>query len=306
MLSCDIGGTNTTLGIVEWKKKPIVVFKKKYSTQSIKNISKLVDEFLLSVDDDLIPSQGCFGVAGPITQTKNGTVVTMTNSNLCVREKDLLKTGLRRVSIVNDFVTLGYGVDVLESNQQKVLQKGVTRGTRAVIGVGTGLGMAIVSDRGVLASEGGHMELPPRPGEEGFAKFLRKKMNVNSNEPIEAEYALCGDGVERIYEYLSGEKTSAGNILSGKKAKMREAQQYFLVLLARVCRNLSLCAHSVGGLYIGGGVVLKNTHLFDDNFAKMVTKGNDFGLSKMKISVITSEDTSLLGGAMILKERGRT
>jgi len=73
--------------------------------------------------------------------------------------------------LINDFAVQIYGIPFLKKNQYSTIQKGVhfegaNKDLHAIVGAGTGLGIArgIISENKVkvLASEGGHVEYSPK------------------------------------------------------------------------------------------------------------------------------------------------
>ena len=113
------------------------------------------------------PNNGCIAVAGPVRHGE----ARLTNLPWSLKEKDLCAaTGLKHLELINDFGVLIYGLPFLNDSQQVELQLPQqhlsAQGPIAVLGAGTGLGMArgLPTKDGMVAlpSEGGHREFAPR------------------------------------------------------------------------------------------------------------------------------------------------
>ena len=93
--------------------------------------------------------------------------------------------GIGRVSLINDFAAIGYGVLGLKSADIYTMQAGEVdeKAPIAVIGAGTGLGEAFLINQGsnprIFATEGGHTDFAPRNELEfQLLEYLKKKYNV--------------------------------------------------------------------------------------------------------------------------------
>ncbi len=76
-------------------------------------------------------------------------------------------------------------------------------------------------------------------------------------------------------------------------------RKQFIKFYARCAKNFVLDCLAGGGVIIGGGIAVKNLHLFNDNFIKefMRNETQKAWLKKVPIKVITNYDISLLGAA---------
>ena len=112
---------------------------------------------------------------------------------------------IRQLELDNDFGVLIYGLPHFDETQQVVLQEGeVHDGPIAILGAGTGLGMArgIRTEGGIvaLASEGGHREFAPRTEEEWqLACWLKHDLGVDR---LSVERIVSGTGLGHIATWL--------------------------------------------------------------------------------------------------------
>src|SRR5499427_10641411 len=139
-----------------------------------------------------------------------------------------------------------------------------TRETMAVIGPGTGLGMAgLVRHEGgttIIATEGGHTTLPgTTPREDAVIAYLRRQFGHAS-----AERALSGPGLENLYSAIAAidnapvpRRTAAEitrHALERSCPTCLEAVEMFCAMLGTVAGNLALMLRARGGVYISGGI----------------------------------------------------
>ncbi|MEC7248727.1 MAG: glucokinase, partial [Cyanobacteriota bacterium] len=203
-----------------------------------------------------------------------------------------------RLELVNDFAVLIHGLPHFNEQQQVVLQVGHGRmnpapagddnGAVAILGAGTGLGMArgLPAPGGWLAlpSEGGHREFAPRTSDEwALAQWLRKDLNL---ERLSIERIVSGTGLGHVMHWLLQQDQAAGHPLTdhahawrhipadqagyedlpahtGKAAAAGDpiasaALRIWLGAYGSAAGDLALHELSVGGLWIGGGTAEKN------------------------------------------------
>ena len=117
---------------------------------------------------DKPPAAACLAVAGPVKANK----VRFTNRASWSIDGDEIAAAfqIRTVSLINDFLAMGYGILTLDEEKECVaLQKAekVRSAPIACIGAGTGLGECFLTPDSsgkytCFPSEGGHAEFAPR------------------------------------------------------------------------------------------------------------------------------------------------
>ncbi len=139
--------------------------------------------------------------------------------------------------------------------------------THGVLGAGTGLGAAALVPYGVqgwslLSSEAGHMDMPFHgKEEEEFARFAKQYLQQNR---LSAEDVLCARALSLLYAYEHGEDVEPAQAAASLWGKVQMPRKESLSLrlyarfLGRFCRQWALSTFCTGGLYLGGGVLLKN------------------------------------------------
>ena len=202
ILAGDIGGTKTKLGLFQREGAGLVCAKKKtYRSREYSTIFSILEDFIRA--EDAIEAV-CLGVAGPV----DGGRVNATNLawKFSVGEIASATGAGGRVYLLNDLVALSLGTVGLHPPDIVPLKGGTadSRGVRAVIAAGTGLGQGyLVPSLGrqpfrALASEGGHADFSPRTETEAdLWRHLRKRFGRVSTERV-----VSGGGIIAIYEFL--------------------------------------------------------------------------------------------------------
>ena len=208
-LACDLGGTKVLLGIFENEinnNSPKLIFKKKYISSDWGSFELILEDFIKKECKNIThPSSACFAVAGPLSKN-NAKIV---NLSWNISRNDLQnKFNFKNCELINDFAVQIYGIPFLKKNQYSTIQNGSdSEGTNndlhAIVGAGTGLGIArgIISGEKVkvLASEGGHVEYSPKSKLEWDLKtWLKNYLKV---ERISCERIISGTGLSRIAEW---------------------------------------------------------------------------------------------------------
>jgi len=343
LLAGDIGGTKTILRLVETATdsptsdvKLTAVYENRYASGEYPDLAPIVREFLTAAaaltSDPPQPECACFAIAGPVADN----VSSLTNLSWLL-EGDRLEheLGISRVSLINDFAAVGYGILGMEVEDLHTLQSVPAKADApiAVIGAGTGLGQGflIPHEQGyrVYPSEGGHADFAPRSELEfQLLDYLRDKYKITR---ISAERVVSGQGIVAIYQFLRdrqiasespevGEAIRAWERQTGMKEKTidpgaviaqaavsesdylsERTMQIFLEAYGAEAGNLALKLLPYGGLYIAGGIAAKNLSLmtsgaFMNAFSE---KGRVSGLlEKIPIHIILNPKVGLIGAAL--------
>ena len=323
VLAGDIGGTKTLLRICNiYKDSSEIILEKTYPSNDYADFYKLLDVFLSSTDiPSSHPVRACFAVAGPIV---NGSS-KITNLPWIIDESTLTdKFNFAFSKIVNDFTAIGYGLSQLNSKDITTLQLGQSniRGTKTIIGAGTGLGMCtVVPNNGepiVLPSEIGNTDFAPS---DDFSFELSAHI-LEHKKRIMYEDILSGGGLEYIYTFLQ-HKSKKSDItpidpdtnadlaayigqagLTGEDPVAAQALDYFIKIYAATASNIALITFSVGGLYIAGGIAPKivtklATPTFTNTFLAN-TKMHHI-LKNIPVYTILNPKVGLLGAIEIAK-----
>lgn len=332
LLAGDIGGTKTNLRLVEAAADPSswqTLHEATYPSQNYPDLVPIFGEFMTGRTEK--PEKACFAIAGPVVNNR----VKLTNLSWILDNQRLgTEMGIDRVSLINDFAAIGYGVLGLKSADLYTLQGGELdpEAPIAVIGAGTGLGEAFVIKQGsnhrIFATEGGHADFAPRNELEfQLLKYLREKYNVGR---ISVERVVSGQGIVAIYQFLrdrqmcqespevgdvvrtwereiGGEKTvdpaATIAIAATEKRDMlsERTMQMFIEAYGAEVGNLALKLLPKGGLYIAGGIAAKNHKLLEsEGFMQAFTdKGRVRNLlEKVPMQIILNQQVGLIGAAI--------
>jgi glucokinase len=180
----------------------------------------------------------------------------------------------------------------------------VARGTIALVGAGTGLGVACLAWDGrryrALASEGGHIGFAPR--DDAQLELLRRLRARHGR--VSAERVLCGAGLSAIYEFLDGETLEPAQIsaraLADRSSAAGKALSQFIDCYGAFGGDVALAFLARGGVYICGGIAAKLARRLGegDFIAAFNDKGRHRDLvSSMPVRVVVNEKLGLLGAA---------
>src|SRR5262245_3700703 len=240
VLLADIGGTNSRFALAGSDGRPTRMLI--IENDSVPNLEGAIARYLDQVGAR--PSAAVLAVAAPLESEE----VALTNRAWRFRPGELARRfGFAKLRLVNDFEAIAWALTRLTSDDAHPVGPVITArpGVRAVLGPGTGLGVAaLVPVDGrwhVLASEGGHASFGPRTPEEVeiFAVLMREHGSIS------AETILSGPGLPRLlravdpHSHALTPEAVVANALAGEAAALAAAQ-LFVRLLGRFAGGLAL------------------------------------------------------------------
>ena len=134
-------------------------------------------------------------------------------------------------------------------------------GPIGIIGAGTGLGTAslIRDSHGSwlpLPAEGGHVIFPFIGKEEAaFQDFAARELGLAC---LSGDDVLSGRGLRLLHLFLTGERREAHEIAAEALGSETGTLRWYARFYARACRNWALSTLCTGGLFITGGIALRN------------------------------------------------
>ncbi len=322
LLAGDIGGTHTLLQLFHRQgRQSTVVAELSYRSADYSGLTPMVRQFLGEVGEGDRLQGAAFGVAGPVV----GGHARLTNLGWHLTVEQLAwDLGVPLVRLMNDFVAVGWGVDLLTPEQMVVLQDVPDDpfAPSAIIGAGTGLGecFCVPGDRGptIVASEGAHADFAPRNEREWeLLRFLQQQYDTDH---VSVERVVSGQGIGAIYRFLAQQQPKQVSdtlqhalnsdedlaaavstaALVHQDPLAREAMQLFVDAYAAEAGNMALKLLPYGGIWIAGGIAPKILPLLQtDRFLEVFrAKGR---LSRMMpwfpIRVVLEPRVGLLGAA---------
>lgn len=331
LLIGDIGGTKTLLQIVEFSDSSLkVIRQQRYASAAFNDFESVLNTFLAQTDSDSRHSLrlACFAVAGPIIRQQ----ARVTNLPWRLDALSLAANlGLQQVRLINDFQAIAHGIELLNDDDFVELQAGREdpRGTRVVVGAGTGLGQCIMvrgDDRQTIAiaSEGGHMDFAPvNEMQWGLHEHLKKQFNR-----VTYEHLVSGPGLTRIYAFLHTEgydmpsaqlQTAMQNgdpaeaishfALTDQDKLAAKALEMFISLYGAYAGNLALSCLATGGVFIAGGIAPKMIdRLRQGDFMMAFCDKEPMAdvLKAMPVRVVMNEHAGLLGAARVAADHERS
>ncbi len=197
--------------------------------------------------------------------------IEVTNTGLKLRTDESAQILGSNTWLVNDFYALAHGVPYFQ-HLEKVGGATASDATKALLGPGSGLGMATIVPQDwradtsatqwqVIASEGGHADLAP--GSHLEAELWG--VLVDQHQHVSWETVLCGPGLQNLYaamcvvwgmqpNELSAEQISAQGVDMSDPV-CHQTLETFCALLGAAAGNLAVTVTATGGVYLGGGIL---------------------------------------------------
>ena len=312
IFAADIGGTNSRFARFTLDEKETLVLNgtRWLETRKTTSFSHLLDllnqsGFSLTVDQS---DMAVLAVAGP---TINGVYSNPPNIPWEIDlSTELERFDPRRCFLINDFVAQAYACrsPVIRSARQVISGQIDPGAPLAVIGAGTGLGMAALVPDGhggyvAVPSEGGHCVFPfETQAELEFMQFVMDELNAPY---VETEFVVSGKGLSLVHQYLEGEKLTPAEV-GASVAHDSKTIEWAARFYARACRNYALQVLAGGGVYIAGGVAAKVpfvvTHPeFERQFTRSKTMAGMLG--NIPVYLNTNEESGLWGAAFLAAQK---
>lgn len=338
LLAGDTGGTKTILRLVEVSPSSELntIYEERYPSQDFPDLVPMVKQFITeagkSTTQNVTPEKACFAIAGPVT---NNTAKLTNLAWLLDGERLQEDLDIARVSLINDFAAVGYGILGLKPEDLCTLQVGKPnpKAPIGIIGAGTGLGQGFLIQQGdtyqVFASEGGHSDFAPRTELE--FQLLKYLMDKHDIQRVSVERVVSGLGIVAIYQFLRDRKMQrespdiaqvirsweeqAGKIeksvdpgaaigtaaLERRDRISEETMQIFVDAYGAEAGNLALKLLPYGGLYIAGGIAPKILPLLQEGgfLLNFTQKGRMRSiLTQIPVHIILNSQVGLIGAAI--------
>jgi glucokinase len=319
-LVADIGGTNARFGWVAGPHSGVEhVMKLPVATHAgpASAVQAYLAELRRLLGSGLPgPRKAAFAVATAV----HGDQVALTNSHWGFSRTQLAaELNLDLLLVLNDFEALALSLPRLGPAQLRAF--GVlpqARGTLAVVGPGTGLGVAGVVQTAhgwvALPGEGGHATLAAT---DDFESRLLDAVRVEYPH-VSAERLLSGIGLPVLHaavarvQGLAAPAWSAEAIVDrgteGSDALCRQTLEVFCALLGSFSANVALTLGARGGVYIGGGILPRLGELFfASRFRERFEAKGRFRayLEGIPTALIIDTLAALSGAALAIEQHGR-
>ncbi len=304
-LVADVGGTNARFALVDEQNSPTKI--EVLATADFPSLQDAALAYLKQVDAARV-EQACLAVAAPV----NDHLIDLPNNEWHFT-RDELRTALGcEVQLINDFTAQVYALS--HKNIDMSCWFGQARptgkGIHAVIGAGTGLGMAArVANGGLVDSEWGHISFAPTDTHQML--ILQHLWSKYSR--VSVERLLSGMGLENIYwanAMILGESkqlpacdiTAAAN--QGDMLALKAVED-FLDIYADTAGDVALALGATQGVFLAGGMLAHVQHHIDPiRFrTRFEAKGrfNQY-CADIPLAIVGSEQPGLMGCCQFLVE----
>lgn len=319
-LVADIGGTHARFALLDASAMPTQIQNLK--TSDFSDLSGAIKAYLSIVRPALVEGlagHAVISIAAPLA----GDRVRMTNApwdfSIQQTQTDL---GLQSLRVINDFEALALAVPTLTASDLQAIGHALpldTTRTKAIIGPGTGLGMAgvmPVMQNGhttwhAIPCEGGHASLAPNC--ESDSALLKAAWELGLRHVCWEDF-VSGTGLPLLYQCICHSHgydyapKSPADITSGALAMRDEACLATLLafcdLLGSAAGDLALMTGARSGVYIKGGVLDRvletDPHFLNaSNFRKRFEAKGAYSAYMQSIPTwfITAEQLALRGCA---------
>lgn len=309
LLAGDVGATKILLEAGEFRSERWqTALARRYLIDDFPNFYAVMAAFLAEWERAKPPrariTAAGIGIAGPVL----GNKVKMTNRPWIIDGAVVAKrSGIPVAILLNDLAAAAHGLDVLPGRDLQAIQPGRADpdAPRAVLGLGTGLGVAYLvprdGDHQVVPGEGGHAGFSPASPEQAHLWEGLFKLHGR----VEAEFICSGMGLANVYQVLKGERERRDPAWISERAGQGDALcTHTLDLVSECLGNVAgdhaLAVMARGGVYLVGGVIAKlaprlNVQRFREAFcAKGLFSAH---LMKIPVKLVTNERVALMGAA---------
>lgn len=262
ILLADIGGTHARFS---WLKNSKMTKVLKFDCDDFKTPLDLID-FVLNESVEKISAM-IFSVAGPV---KKGHMQWTNRLDWSLSEDELKKRyKIKKAKLFNDMVAQGYGLKIDKTKKMLLMN------------VGTGFGACLILNGNIYPCE--------------FGLTLDEKNQKK-------EYYLSGQGVVRLYQKLSLDKTvKSAKLLDEIRPKNKKASlaySEFYKIWGKTAGNISV-AHLLDRVYLWGGLVPKNEKDKKDFLSEFYNKKYPLYHQKTRVKIVREKNLALKGLAFL-------
>ncbi|GAA3512277.1 glucokinase [Streptosporangium album] len=306
-LVADIGGTNARFGLVtEPGGQPEAVAVLAGADHD--GLPEAVAAYLADHAGGVQPGAACIAIAGPV----EGDRYRLTNAGWSGSMRDL---GIPNAELLNDFEALAASLPYLGAGDLASLGgPEPSRGVKAVLGPGTGLGVGglVPAGRGwvPVPGEGGHVTMPVLDDRD---HAIVQALRADGLDHVVAEHLLSGPGLARLHRGLAlvqgvdAPRLSASDIVARMDDSLcAETVEVFCGMLGTFAGNVALTLGTRGGVYLGGGVLPRIVNrVASSDFRRRfeATPTLNGYLSAIATTLIVAPQPALVGAAAWLNQR---
>ncbi len=256
VLVADVGGTNCRIALARRLDGRIVLEHLRVMPTPPAAFEALALEYLSQVGGPP-PAAIAVAAAGRVNVSPGRSWIALTNTPLVLVRESLAAVAGGRAWLANDLAAVAAALPHFDASELRDFgpARAAQGGRRLVLGVGTGLGASLLTEGGeTLDTESGHADLAPVSADE-----FKWSARLASQGRVSVERVLCGSGLLRLHEAISGERhAEVDTLLAHWRAGDPKALTTLLAFstwLGRAAGNLVLSLGAWGGVSLIGGVV---------------------------------------------------
>ena len=312
---CDVGGTNCRVAIQDDPQQRLRFFPH-LLTGDFAGLGEAI--LAATAGEPVRPRSVVACGAGPVL----GRQLKLTNAPWVLDGPQITALlGLDNGLLLNDFEAQALSLPAIRPSWVRTIgpDLAVDRGPRAILGPGTGLGIACLVEHDgkliAMASEACHIGFAPETQEE--AEFWPHLDRAHGR--ITTESVLSGVGLERLHRARLAAKgapsspsiTAADIVATAMEARDSEAAATIAAywkLIARFAGDIAITFKATGGVTLAGGILPRIIDLVDPTTfrAAFEAKAPVAGLARQIPTQLIVQTDSVLGGmAAIAAEPAR-
>ena len=303
ILIADMGATNARFCVTKDCRK--------YSNEAsykINNFDSVEELCLAYLKDQGLKNtnKAVIGVAAPIL----GDKVLFVNNNLEFSIKNLEKMIFSDgLIVVNDLELQAYALfNIKAADLSFIGQKNLSEGPKILVTPGTGLGLAGILGKNVIATEAGHINIPDKELRPHLKAIIERFFKENYRTPTYEDF-LSGKGITFFHKTLSGETNSE---LSSEEVLLSREDKYslqtielFNYLLSSYLRYMALVWGSYGGVLLSGSIV--NSLVLEEDYQEFRNTFEDSETMKdfmrtIPLAIVLIEEIGFVGGLELAKK----
>ena len=299
---CDVGGTNCRVAVQDAPEAPLRILPH-LLTGDFPGLGEAIRS--VTAADAAKPKSVIACGAGPV----DGRRLKLTNAPWVLDGPLMVEQlGLTTGLLLNDFEAQALSLPAIQPSWVRHIgpELPVDRGPQAILGPGTGLGIAGLVDTDgkflALASEACHIGFAPET--EAEAEFWPRLERAHGR--ITTESVLSGAGLARIHtarvpQTGTGHLTAAEIVTEALHSPGSEAAATVAVywrLIARFAGDVAITFKSTGGVTLAGGILPRIVDLVDEAAfrAAFEAKAPVAELAKRIPTRLIVQSDSVLGG----------
>jgi glucokinase len=307
ILAGDIGGTNSRLALFESRKDGLEqVAQRTYPSRDYGCVTEIISEFLAAVGTHC--DAVCLGLPGPVSSER---ITKLTNLPWHVdKEKIRQIVSTDKVELINDVEASAAGVYERPESDFECLREGRPNplGNRAVISLGTGLGVAGLTPTGrAFATEAGHATFSPR--DEIDLDLMR--VLGREYDHVSWERVASGPALARIYSFLApadAPHLDAPEIVNRANSDpiCKKTIESFARYVGSAAGNIALTMMATGGIFLCGGVAPRIIDAVgaESILEALVDKGRMRSLlERIPVYLVRDDNLALTGAAQTALRR---